>query len=135
MTVLITTAALGGRYAERPAPYRLPRPGGTDMAKSPRPSGSGCSAAPLAGFVLLLVGYFLFISPQRSQTSTRQRRRSAAPELQNTTAAVARSLRSAQNAHLRPTSPALAARPSARLPTTSGLPDFLRTLQSLGGPR
>lgn len=84
----------------------------------------------LVAFVLLLIGWFFFISPQRSQTDAVNGQISNA-QLQNTTLQSRISSLRAQSKHLSAYQADLAAAESA-LPSTSGVPDFLRTLQSLG---
>jgi Tfp pilus assembly protein PilO len=88
------------------------------------------SAGALAGFVMLLIGYFMFIGPQRSQTSDVNSQKANASaqiaKLQgkiNTLAAQTKNLATYQST-LR--------QAELALPSTSGLPDFLRTLQAIG---
>ena len=84
----------------------------------------------LVGFVLVLIGYFFFISPQRDQTSSTDAQAAAArsqnAQLQSKIDALQR-----QSADL-PKYQAELAQAQLALPSTSGLPDFLRTLQAIG---
>ena len=84
----------------------------------------------LVGFVLVLIGYFFFISPQRNQTSGIDAQTAAArsqnAQLQSQIDALQQ-----QSANL-PKYEAELAQARLALPSTSGLPDFLRTLQSIG---
>lgn len=84
----------------------------------------------LVGFVLILIGYFFFISPQRDQTSSTDALAAAArsqnAQLQSKIDALQR-----QSADL-PKYQAELAQAELALPSTSGLPDFLRTLQAIG---
>ncbi|MDT4938245.1 MAG: hypothetical protein QOG80_1916 [Pseudonocardiales bacterium] len=84
----------------------------------------------LAGLILVLVGYFLLISPQKSQTNSVHAQVASAQ--QRSAAALARivTLRQ-QNANLAKYEADLQQAKLA-LPDTSGLPEFLRTLQSIG---
>jgi len=86
--------------------------------------------AGIVAFILVLIGYFMFISSQNSQTSGV--RASVATANQHIAAARARvnSLQQ-QYANLAKYEADLEQAHLA-LPTTSGMPDFLRTLQALG---
>lgn len=84
----------------------------------------------LIAFVAILIGWFFFISPQRSDTddvngqADSARSQNAALELRLTQL-------KAQNAKL-PTYQAQLAAARLALPGTSGLSDFVRTVQSIG---
>ncbi|HEX3334934.1 MAG TPA: hypothetical protein VHS54_00645 [Jatrophihabitans sp.] len=84
----------------------------------------------LVAFVLLLIGYFFFISPQRSQTSDVNSQivtaKQANAQLQQRLDALRQ-----QNKNL-PKYKADLAKARLALPATTGVPDFLRTLQALG---
>ena len=84
----------------------------------------------VCAFVMVLIGYFFLISPQRDSTSTVNSQVAAARDqtslLQNRIDALGR-----QNQDLSRYTADLAQAQLA-LPSTSGLPDFLRTLQSIG---
>ena len=84
----------------------------------------------LVAFLLLLVGYLALIGPQRADTasvrSSVDRTRSANAVLQSRISTL-----QAQNQRLS-TYRAQAVAAMAALPSTSGVPAFLRTLQSLG---
>lgn len=84
----------------------------------------------LAAFLLLLVGYFLLISPQRSDTSAQLSQLSAARQQNAVLQARINTLRE-QNKSLAKYQAAYAEARKA-LPTTSGVSDFLRSLQALG---
>lgn len=84
----------------------------------------------IAGLVLLLVGYFFFIGPQRSKTSDVQSQISSA-QLQYTTLQSRVAALRAQSSDIGKYKAELAAARKA-LPSTDGIPDFLRTLQALG---
>jgi len=84
----------------------------------------------LVGFVLMLLGYLLFISPQRSQTSDVNAQVSAAQQRNAGLRARITSLR--QESKSLATYQAQLTQEQLALPGTSGLPDFLRTLQSIG---
>jgi Tfp pilus assembly protein PilO len=88
--------------------------------------GAGCVAA----LVMLLIGYFLFIGPQRSSTEGVNGRVSAA-QLQNDTLQRRITTLDQQSKDLARYQSELAQAQLA-LPATSGLPDLLRTLQSIG---
>jgi type IV pilus assembly protein PilO len=84
----------------------------------------------VCAFVMVLIGYFFLISPQRDSTSSVNAQVAAARDqtslLQNRIDALGR-----QNQDLSRYTADLAQAQLA-LPSTSGLPDFLRTLQSIG---
>jgi len=84
----------------------------------------------VCAFVMVLIGYFFLISPQRDSTSSVNAQVAAARDqtslLQNRINALAK-----QNQDLSRYTADLAQAQLA-LPSTSGLPDFLRTLQSIG---
>jgi Tfp pilus assembly protein PilO len=84
----------------------------------------------LTAFILLLIGYFFFISPQRSNTSGVKANVVAAKEENRVLSARIAALRE-QNRNLSSYAAELA-RTELALPSTSGIPDFLRALQSLG---
>ena len=86
--------------------------------------------AVVVAFVLVLIGYVMLISPQRSQTSQVNAQVATAQQQNNTLAARISSL-TAQNKNLASYQKSVAAA-GAALPSTSGLPDFLRTLQAIG---
>ncbi|MEO6886204.1 MAG: hypothetical protein ABI232_07965, partial [Jatrophihabitantaceae bacterium] len=88
--------------------------------------GAGCAA----GFILLLIGYFFFIGPQRSSTDGVNAQIDTA-KLQNSSLQARINTLSTQNKDLAKYQSAVKQAELA-LPTTSGLPDFLRTLQSIG---
>ena len=83
----------------------------------------------VAAFIVLL-GYLFFISPQRSKTSDVNGQRTAAE--QTNTALQARIKSLEQETKNLATYQAQVTRAQLALPSTSGLPDFLRTLQSIG---
>jgi Tfp pilus assembly protein PilO len=87
-------------------------------------------AGGLVAFVMLLIGYFFFISPQRSDTSD-VNSRAATAEQQNAVLQARLDALREQNNNLGKYKAELAALQQA-LPSTSGTSDFLRTLQSLG---
>ena len=87
-------------------------------------------AGGLVAFVMLLVGYFFFISPQRSSTSDVNQQTATAQQQNAVLQARLDALRE-QNKNLNKYKAQLAAAQQA-LPSTSGTSDFLRTLQSLG---
>jgi Tfp pilus assembly protein PilO len=87
-------------------------------------------AGGLTAFVMLLVGYFFFISPQRSNTSDVQGQTATVQEQNAQLQARLDALRE-QNKDLAKYQAELQAAQEA-LPATSGTSDFLRTLQSLG---
>lgn len=84
----------------------------------------------LVALVVALIGYFFFIGPQRSTTSEVEGQVGSA-QSQNDTLQVRISSLDAQNRKLSSYRAALKQAQLA-LPTTSDLPNFLRTLQSLG---
>ena len=86
--------------------------------------------AGFAAFIMILVGYMIFISPQRDQTSQVEAQVATAQQQNGVLAARISSL-TAQNKNLATYQKAVAAA-SAALPSASGMPDFLRTLQSIG---
>jgi Tfp pilus assembly protein PilO len=83
----------------------------------------------VAAFIVLL-GYLFFIGPQRSNTSDVNGQRAAAQ--QTNTALQAKINRLGQETKNLATYQAQVTRAELALPSTSGLPDFLRTLQSIG---
>jgi Tfp pilus assembly protein PilO len=87
-------------------------------------------AGAVVGAVLVVVGYFLLISPQQSETSSVRAQVVSAQDRNNAAKAKIAILQT-QNAQL---NSYLADVQQAKLalPDTSGLPDFLRTLQSIG---
>jgi Tfp pilus assembly protein PilO len=87
-------------------------------------------AGGLVAFVMLLIGYFFFISPQRSSTSEVNQQTATAQQQNAVLQARLDALRE-QNKNLNKYKAQLAAAQQA-LPSTSGTSDFLRTLQSLG---
>jgi Tfp pilus assembly protein PilO len=87
-------------------------------------------AGGLVAFVMLLIGYFFFISPQRSSTSDVNQQTATARQQNAVLQARLDALRE-QNKNLSRYKAQLAAGQEA-LPSTSGTSDFLRTLQSLG---
>lgn len=84
----------------------------------------------VAAFVMVLIGYFLLISPQRTET---QNVKSQVADQQIQTAALQQRIDTltAQSKDLPLYKSQLAALQLA-LPSSSGLPDLLRTLQALG---
>jgi cell division protein FtsB len=84
----------------------------------------------LVAFVLLLIGFFFFISPQRSQTSDVNSQVASTEQHNAQLEARLNTLRT-QNKNLAKYKADLATARLA-LPATSGISDFLRTLQSLG---
>jgi Tfp pilus assembly protein PilO len=87
-------------------------------------------AGGVAAVILVLLGWFLFIGPQRSHTSSVNSQISVAEQRNATLQARIRALQG-QNANLAQYQAQLAQAKLA-LPDTSGLPDFLRTLQAIG---
>ncbi|MDT4912239.1 MAG: hypothetical protein QOC66_1367 [Pseudonocardiales bacterium] len=83
----------------------------------------------VAAFIMLL-GYLFFISPQRGNTSTVNGQRAAALQANSSLQARIKSLE--QETKNLETYQAQLTRAQLALPSTSGLPDFLRTLQSIG---
>jgi len=86
--------------------------------------------ASIVSVVVMLIGYMFFISPQRDQTSQVGQQVSQARQ-QNTSLNQRIAAMAAQNKNLATYQKALDAARLA-LPATSGLPDFLRTLQAIG---
>lgn len=84
----------------------------------------------IVAFVMLLVGYFFFISPQRSNTSD-VNSRAATVQQQNVALQARLDALREQNKNLPKYQAELAALKQA-LPSDSAISDFLRTLQSLG---
>lgn len=84
----------------------------------------------IIGLLLVLVAYFLFIGPQNDQTNSKTAEVNAARSRNDALQARIDRLRT-QNADLASYEQQLKQARLA-LPDTSGLPDFLRTLQSLG---
>ena len=83
-----------------------------------------------AAFILLLVGYFFLISPQRSDTSSLKSQVSGAQQQNAVLQARIEALRQ-QNTNLAKYQ-AQYAQARLALPASSGVSDFLRSLQSLG---
>lgn len=88
-------------------------------------------AGAMVALVMLLIGYFFFIGPQRSDTDDVNAQTDTA-NMQNSSLQLRINTLSAQNKDLAKYQSAVKQAQLA-LPTTSGLPDFLRTLQSIGG--
>jgi Tfp pilus assembly protein PilO len=88
------------------------------------------AGAGLAGLLLIVVSYFFFIGPQRNQTSSVNAQVSSA-KAQNDQLRARIAMLQGQNKDLAKYQAQLSAAERA-LPTTSGLPDFLRTLQAMG---
>jgi hypothetical protein len=86
--------------------------------------------AGIIAFALVAVGYFFFISPQRSQTSDVDGQVSTA-RAQNDLLQTRISHLAAQNANLAKYEQTLTEARLA-LPVNTGIPDFLRTLQAIG---
>jgi len=86
--------------------------------------------AGIVAFALVAIGYFFFISPQRDTTSGVDGEVSAA-RAQNDVLQVRISHLAAQNKQLATYQRTLAQARLA-LPATTGIPDFLRTLQAIG---
>jgi Tfp pilus assembly protein PilO len=84
----------------------------------------------LAAVVVTLIGYFLLISPERADTQTVEDQVATAQQ-QATTLQTRIDQLTAQNKDLAKYR-ANVAQLRRALPSTSGLPDFLRTLQGLG---
>ena len=84
----------------------------------------------VGAFVLILIGYFFFIDPQRSTTSDVRSQVSSAERQNSSLQARIASLRQ-QNADL-PRYEGELAQARLALPTTSGVSDFVRSLQTLG---
>jgi cell division protein FtsB len=87
-------------------------------------------AGGLIAFVMCLIGYFFFISPQRTNTSDVNSQVSDANQKNAVLQARINSLKE-QSKNL-PKYQAQLAEARRALPSESGIPDFLRTLQSLG---
>jgi type IV pilus assembly protein PilO len=87
-------------------------------------------AGGLVAFVMLLIGYFFFISPQRSNTADVDQQTATVQQQNSVLQARLDALRE-QNKDLGRYQAQLTALQHA-LPSTSGISDFLRTLQSLG---
>ena len=86
--------------------------------------------AGLAGLLMLVIGYFFFIGPERDQTDHIQAQTASAQTENATLQAKIASLQ--QQAKNLPKYQAQLAQAHLALPATSGLPDFLRTLQAIG---
>jgi Tfp pilus assembly protein PilO len=84
----------------------------------------------LIAFVMLLIGYFFFISPQRSNT-TDVNSRAATVRQQNAVLQARLDALREESKNLPKVKAQLATLQQA-LPSTSGISDFVRTLQSLG---
>ena len=84
----------------------------------------------LVAFVMLLIGYFFFISPQRSDTASVNQQVATAQQ-QNAVLQARLDALNEQNKDLSKYRAEQAALEQA-LPATSGISDFVRTLQSLG---
>jgi hypothetical protein len=84
----------------------------------------------LIAFILLLIGYFFFISPERSNTASVKSDVATAQEENHVLAARIEALR--QQTKNMATYAAELTQARLALPSTSGIPDFLRALQSLG---
>ena len=84
----------------------------------------------VGAFLMLVIGYFMLISPQRSNTQTVRDQITTAQEQAMSLQQRINSL-TAQSKDLPKYESQLASLQQA-LPSESGLPDFLRTLQSLG---
>jgi hypothetical protein len=84
----------------------------------------------LAAFVMLLAGYFLFVGPQRSQTADVKEQISTAQLQQLSLQQRINELRAQSKNAAKYESALQQAR--LALPATSGMPDFLRSLQSIG---
>jgi type IV pilus assembly protein PilO len=84
----------------------------------------------LAAFVMLLAGYLLFIGPQRSQTADVKDQISSAQLQQLSLQQRINELRAQSKNAAKYESALQQAR--LALPSTSGMPDFLRSLQSIG---
>jgi len=85
----------------------------------------------IVGFVMVLIGYFFFISPQRTQTSDVDSQVASAHAANDQLQVRLDKLRE-QNKNLA-TFQAQAAQSRLALPDASGLSAFLRTLQQIGG--
>jgi hypothetical protein len=84
----------------------------------------------VAAFLLVLIGYTMFISPQNTKTSSARSQVSAAEATNKRLQARINALREESKDLPKFQAELTAARQA--LPSTSGLPDFLRTLQSIG---
>jgi len=84
----------------------------------------------LVAFFMVILGYLFFISPQRSQTSDINAQVSTTQQANSTLRARIDTLQ--QQSKSLATFQAQLTRAQLALPSTSGLPDFLRTLQSIG---
>jgi Tfp pilus assembly protein PilO len=84
----------------------------------------------VAGLLMLLIGYTMFISPQNSSTSSARSEVSAA-QLQNLKLQARIGVLRSEYTQL-PKYQSDVRIAQLALPSTSGLPDFLRTLQSIG---
>jgi Tfp pilus assembly protein PilO len=84
----------------------------------------------LVAFILLLIGYFFVISPERSKTASVKSDVATAQEQNHVLAARIGALR--QQSKNMATYAAELTQARLALPSTSGIPDFLRALQSLG---
>jgi hypothetical protein len=84
----------------------------------------------LVAVIMVLLGYFTFISPQRTQTADANARGSAA-QLANSSLQVRIANLQQQSKNLS-TYEAQVTQARLALPSASGLPEFLRTLQSIG---
>jgi Tfp pilus assembly protein PilO len=87
-------------------------------------------AGAIVGGVLVLVGYFMLISPQKSQTGSVQAQVASAQQRNAAANARIHALQQ-ENANLAKYQ-ADVDQAKLALPDSSGLPDFLRTLQSIG---
>jgi hypothetical protein len=85
----------------------------------------------IAAFVLLLIGYFFFVSPERSNTSSVDAQ-VATTQQQNAQLKARLDTLREQNQNLDKFRAELA-KARLALPATSGVSDFLRSLQALGG--
>jgi hypothetical protein len=83
-----------------------------------------------AAFFLVLIGYMFFIGPQRGQTSDVKAQRDTAQSANLTLQTRIHNLQ--QETKNLATYQAQVRTAQLALPSTSGLPDFLRTLQSIG---
>lgn len=84
----------------------------------------------LVAFVMVLIGYFFFISPERSNTADVKGNVGTARQQNAVLRARLDALRAQSKDLAKYQAELLAARQA--LPATSGVPDFLRTLQALG---
>jgi len=81
-------------------------------------------------FLMVLLGYLLFIGPQRTQTSDVNAQRSTTQQTNSALRVRIDNLR--QESKNLATYQDQVTQAQLALPSTSGLPDFLRTLQSIG---